>query len=182
MVLRMARPTRRKESSFLWFRKRVPADVQRTASGKRISFSFPAEVPGDPDIVVTTTLGTQVKFSLQTRDPAVAKQRHGLAAAQLERVCESFRRGSRPLTHKQRVALSGHFYRILVTGFGDDPGCAEGWRMMMEMSHRFAVNPEKLGPVVDELLAREKIITDAESRAALLTEFARALTEATEHM
>jgi hypothetical protein len=48
MVLRMARPTRRKDSSFIWFRKRIPADIQRTAGGQRITFTFPADVSGDP--------------------------------------------------------------------------------------------------------------------------------------
>jgi len=44
MVLRMARPTRRKEPSFIQFHKRIPADIQRKTSGQRITVTFPADV------------------------------------------------------------------------------------------------------------------------------------------
>ena len=43
MVLRMTRPTKRTESSFLTFRKRVPADILAKAKGQSVTIQFPAE-------------------------------------------------------------------------------------------------------------------------------------------
>ena len=70
----MTRPTRRPDSSHLQFRKRVPADIQKAAYGRCASVRFPSERPGDPPIVVQAKLQREVKFSLQTRDPAIAKE------------------------------------------------------------------------------------------------------------
>src|SRR5262245_1467428 len=106
MVLRMTRPTRRSDSSLLQFRKRVPADIQKAAYGQCAVVSFPAGSAGEPAAAIRTTLRGQVKFSLQTRDPATAKERNGLATAQLERFYDAVRKGPQRLTRRQVVALA----------------------------------------------------------------------------
>jgi hypothetical protein len=192
MVLRMARPTRRKESSLLQFRRRIPADVQQAAVGRRVAFTFPGHTPADPPIIVHAALGrTQVRFSLRTRDPAVAKQRQGLATAQFEKLCEAIRNGPRPLTHRQRVALSGVLYRAFAENLADDPGDPEIWKRVREANkaalygslpglmigstpdeitklERTAAMERRFGPLVDLILQREGVIMDEESRHALL--------------
>jgi hypothetical protein len=96
MVLQMTRPTRRPRSSFLQFRKRVPADIQAAANGRRFLVHFPAAASGEPPAVARAALGgREVKFSLQTRDPATAKERTGLATAHLERLYVGIRNGPR---------------------------------------------------------------------------------------
>jgi uncharacterized protein DUF6538 len=127
MVLHMTRPTRRPDSSHLQFRKRVPADIQRAAYGRCVSVRFPGERPGGPSIFVQAKLQREVKFSLQTRDPAIAKERTGMASAQLERLYEAIRKGPRPLTHKEVVALAGLVYQGFAKSAEDDPGSASTW-------------------------------------------------------
>jgi hypothetical protein len=73
MVLRMTRLTRRTDSSFLQYRKRVPADIQKAAYGRRASIQLPSDVPGRPAVVVHITLKKEVGFSLRTRDPATER-------------------------------------------------------------------------------------------------------------
>ena len=106
MVLRMTRPTRRPDTSFLWYRKRVPAGVRKAAHGQCVAVTFPSEVPGAAPLVVHSKLGEEVHFSLRTRDPALAKERIGLANTQLDRMHEAIRNGPRPAAPKaSRSAL-----------------------------------------------------------------------------
>lgn len=56
MVLSMARPTRRLQSSLHQFRRRVPADVAERARGQGVTFTFPAE-DGGRDVVVSAAMG-----------------------------------------------------------------------------------------------------------------------------
>ncbi len=81
MVLRMARPTRRSDSSFFVFRKRVPGDIRAQKRGGYVVFCFPGETPDAEPIKVTGAIGAEIKFSLKTRDPDIAKARQGLAEA-----------------------------------------------------------------------------------------------------
>lgn len=185
MVLRMARPIRRPGSSFPYFRKRVPADVLRLARGRRIAFAFPGEADG-AEVTVSATIGPEVKVSLGTRDPGIAKCRHGLATAQFERFCAAVRSGSRPILQKERVALAGILYAELAQGLEDAPGEPEIWELFKEANHRALLDPARMeqwfGPSVDELLLRKGIITDEQSRGALIQEAARALSEAGEEL
>jgi hypothetical protein len=104
------------------------------------------------------TPGTVVKFSLQTRDPATAKERTGLATAQLERFYEALRVGPRRLTRKQVLALSGELYVELTSRFRDDPGEASIWRLAREVHERALPDPGRVqrwfGESVDDLLLR----------------------------
>jgi integrase len=186
MVLHMTRPTRRPDSSHLQFRKRVPADIQKAAYGKSAAVSFPAGSTGEPATVIRTTLREQVKFSLQTRDPATAKERNGLATAQLERFYDALRKGPLRLTQKQVVALAGELYNELTLGLQDDPGEANIWRLAREVHERALSDPARMerwfGESVDELLLRKGLVVDAESRLALLKEVARVFIEASERL
>ncbi len=73
MPLRMARPMRRTESSFIQFRQRIPADVLAKARG--LNLVVPV---GDQSAAITIERKAQdVKVSLRTRDPDEAKERQG---------------------------------------------------------------------------------------------------------
>lgn len=106
MALLMPRPTRRPESTFHIFRARVPADVMEAARGRTLAFPFPAEA-GEREHVVFTTAGDEVKFSLRTRDPSVAKSRHGIALAHLEKQWSAIRSGPKALSHRQIIRAFG---------------------------------------------------------------------------
>lgn len=126
MALPMPRPTRRPNSSFHVFRARVPSDVKDAARGRMLAFPFPAEA-GESEHVAFATAGDEVKFSLRTRDPAVAKSRHGMALAHLEKQWSAIRSGPQPLSHRQIIALSGEVYRLFVDRFEENPGAADMW-------------------------------------------------------
>jgi len=81
MVLRMTRPAKRPDSTFLTFRKRVPADLQQKARGRAVTFQFPEAGEANPAVAVTVTMGDFVKVSLRTREPSVAKALAGMAEA-----------------------------------------------------------------------------------------------------
>ena len=179
MVLIMARPTKRPNSSFHQFRKRVPADVLERARGQRVIFTFPSEEIGGPDITTSVTLGGEVKFSLRAREASLVKSRMGLATAQLERHFERVRNGPRPLTHKQILALAGILRQELIADYEDDPGNSEQWDLMRDVNLDMLDDPRALerifGGTVDFLLAREGILTDQSSRKSLIQETAGAL-------
>jgi hypothetical protein len=101
----MSRPLRRTDTSFIHFHKRVPADILRLTKGKTFTFVILCDDPNEPEIVAMVTLNAEMKFSLHTRDPAIAKLRAGLATAQFERYCAGLRNSPRPLTHKEIIAL-----------------------------------------------------------------------------
>lgn len=122
----MPRPTRRPKSTFHIFRARVPADVMEAARGRTLAFPFPAEA-GEREHVVFATAGDEVKFSLRTRDPSVAKSRHGIALAHLEKQWSAIRSGPKALSHRQIIALSGEVYRLFVDRFEENPGTPEMW-------------------------------------------------------
>lgn len=69
MVLAMSRPSRHPKTGIFWLRKRVPSDLVARV-GRAIEY-----------------------FSLQTREPAEAKQRHAEAVARLEARWAELRRG-----------------------------------------------------------------------------------------
>jgi hypothetical protein len=186
VTLRMTRPTRRSDSSLHQFRKRVPTDIQKAAYGQSAVVSFPVGRAGEPAMVIRTTLRGQVKFSLQTRDPATAKERNGLATAQLERLFEALRNGPQRLTRRQVVALAGELYVELTSRFQDDPGEADIWRLARERHKRGLADPVQMeqwfGESADDLLLRKGPVIDAESRTALLKEVGRAFIEVSDRL
>ncbi len=199
MVLRMTRPAKRPDSTFLTFRKRVPADIREKAKGLRVTFQFPEAGEANPAATITVTMGAeQVKVSLRTREPAVAKARTGIAEAHLQQVWEAVRGGPKSLTHKQIVALAGELYKTFAITLEDDPGAAAMWKKVIadnELAARggFA-NPLRIplpdedprvvslearfGAFVDVALQRKGLVIDDASRAILLRESGVALTDA----
>ena len=180
MVLCMARPTRRSGSSFIQYRKRVPSDLPRMARGQRVTVALPARVPDKQDILVSFTLGNEVKFSLQTRDPTIAKDRAGAGAhMNSQRLFEAYRNGPRPLLQKERVALAGKVYEEWASSFEDEPGEPEIWNLVKQVNKQAMSDPQRMekwfGESIDQLLHREGIVTDPASRKALIAEVARAM-------
>lgn len=109
MVLRMSRPVRLSHTSYLSFRKRIPADLRNQARGQVVRITFPAH-GADPEHTATATLGaTEVKFSLRTRDPDTAKARTGIAEGHLQRLFQNLRAGGRlRLPISRRWPWQGH--------------------------------------------------------------------------
>jgi hypothetical protein len=66
-------------------------DVQALAKGQCAALTFPSEHANGRPLIVRAKLGTEIKFSLQTRDPVIARERTGLATAHLERLYEALR-------------------------------------------------------------------------------------------
>ncbi|HEY8383847.1 MAG TPA: DUF6538 domain-containing protein [Microvirga sp.] len=117
---------KRPDSSLCQFRMRVPRDVLALVKGRHVPILFPA-FRADPALAVTAKIGSEVKFSLQTRDETVACARDRIARAHLDRVFDAARSTRQHLTHKQLVALSGEVYRNYVQIFEDEPGAPDDW-------------------------------------------------------
>ena len=75
MRLRLPTSSRRKDSSSLQFRVRVPADVLSSAKGTILSIALP-EVVDDGAIKICVKIGSHIKFSLRTASKSSAKIRH----------------------------------------------------------------------------------------------------------
>lgn len=104
MLLTMPNVSQRDDSSHLQFRVKVPADVREKAKGRMLFVELPA-MGSDEAVTVTARVGEHVKLSLRTRDPRVAKARHGAALAHVQRVFAGMRSGPRGLTLREVVAL-----------------------------------------------------------------------------
>ncbi|WP_349369828.1 DUF6538 domain-containing protein [Salinarimonas sp.] len=154
MVLFMTRPRKHPKTGVYEFRKRVPERL-RALVGK-----------------------SEVKRSLRTKDPALARERHGFVAAEgagawaaLERaegVSEA--RAPAPLrrTHKQIVALAGEFYRAaLARRRRHSPWRPAGRRRRADGRGR---PPERgLDARVDDMLVRRSGMPRAGARAVMPT-------------
>ncbi len=108
MLMRLVRPVKRSGSTVPQFVKRIPTDVRAHAIGQTITFSLGLETVA---VKVTPAMET-IRFSLRTKDPAVAKTRQAECCATFERFCAALRQ-NKPvsLTHKQCTALAGELYR-----------------------------------------------------------------------
>lgn len=83
-TLQMARPTRRDDLSFIYFRARIPADMIPKVKGQRITFRFPASDTEPTEWTSTAALTSHIKVSLRTRDPRQAKALHAVTQGQLQ--------------------------------------------------------------------------------------------------
>lgn len=121
MAIRMTRPTQRSDSSLHQFRQRLPKGMEHGA-GTKLVIRFPA-AGGDAEHTVNASIGrSEVKFSLNTRDPEVAKERTGIANAHLSKLYASLRKaGPINLPWKQCVALTSQWYSEFVATHEDDP-------------------------------------------------------------
>ncbi|MEZ2224121.1 MULTISPECIES: DUF6538 domain-containing protein [Rhizobium] len=147
MVLQMPRPFKHPKTGVYYYRARVPADL------------------------VSTVGKTEVKISLQTKDPVLAKELFSSQEQKVTARWKMMRAQPEPLTQKQIVALSGKVYRKIVDGFHDEPGPAEVWKGIRELAERVAVEglwEQWYGQSIDELLISEGIVTDGPSRDRLI--------------
>ncbi|ACA15983.1 integrase family protein [Methylobacterium sp. 4-46] len=194
MPLQMARPMRRSGSSFHQLVQRIPADVAAKVRGMRLSIPIGE---GEAHLVISDK-ATDVRTSLRTRDPAVAKARQAVAVAYLEKVWRSVREGPQRLTQRQTVALAGEAYTALKTALEDDPGAPERW-LRVEVDNLRAESgqygrsalmigsaeekqarsiEERVGGFSDMVLAKHALNIDADSRARLNQELLAALRQA----
>jgi hypothetical protein len=142
--------------------------------------------------------GTQaIRLSLRTRDAGEAKTRQAEVAGYIERVWQSLRSNVRALTKKQAVALAGEVYKSFTAALEDDPGAPDVWQGVLEVNRaalsgdfgiaslmigedasKVTALEERFGPFVDLALTWNTIRVDAESRALVLQEVAKAMQEA----
>lgn len=208
MVLSINRPMKRKGSSFSQFRKRVPDDVLTIARGKRCVVTLPPERPDGDHIHVKFTIGAGIRFSLQTRDPALARQRNAAVTEQVERLFAELRAGPPPpqsLPPKQIVALAGEVYRLFAETLEDDPVLtADEWRAVernqrddlewdvpvlritstpaereaIRLAERNTALEQRYGRIVDAVLAKHTLVVDAPTRIKIIREAAKIAPEA----
>lgn len=173
MVLHMPCPTKRKGSDNWYFRRTIPADVQRLL----------AKLPASRR--PRNWYRTHIAISLGTADRALAKAKCPEVAAAVERHMQAFRGGPKPLTLKQIVALSGEVYKAFADGLEADPilspkqwrDIADGNREARKGNILFIGNhaerrreamERRFGRMADIILARRSIVTDGESRWKLI--------------
>lgn len=188
---------KRPQSSMYQFRRRIPRDIAGKVRGVKLA------IPVGERVVhkVVGPKTTEIGFSLGTRDPAEAKSREAEVIAHLDREWEAIRNGPRTLTKRQAVALSGELYHDWIKSAGDDPGSAELWEevravnalavegefgagifMLGKDAKRRQSLEERFGPFVDALASRHCIVLDRRSRAMLVEEVAKAMTQAAEQL
>ncbi|MCO5961787.1 DUF6538 domain-containing protein [Sinorhizobium meliloti] len=159
MVLQMPRPFKHPKTGVYYFRVRVPADLIGVL-GK-----------------------TEVKVSLGTKDPALAKELFSDKERKVAKEWKTLRSQPEPLTQKQIVALSGKVYRKIIERFDDDPGSPSLWQNVIDLAKRVAEagNWEQwYGETVDELLLSEECRTDTKSRDSVIQHVHAALIQAAE--
>lgn len=160
MVLQMPRPFKHPKTGVYYFRVRVPVDLV-IQFGKK-----------------------EIKVSLRTKDPSLAKQLFSEREREFEARCKAFRAKPDVLPHRQIVALAGKLYLKFMAPLEDEPGEPEHWRRVLEIGEAVYANEDKMerwyGPAIDELLQREGLSIDGSSRSRLLHEGHTALKQAAE--
>ncbi|WMT91940.1 DUF6538 domain-containing protein [Pelagibacterium sp. H642] len=182
MVVRMATPFLHPKSGVWYFRKAVPEHLQPLLGRK------------------------EEKFSLHTKDLAVARRRFAQAAADVQARWDDLQRQplvpepvrEQSLTLQQIVAMAGEFYHDLLRRYGKHPGPAKIWRDKLDQIQSalpdrlmkpgrkripgWAFQPaqaaaRKVGAQVREVLDSEGIVPDNESLTRLYLEVASALAQ-----
>ena len=183
MVLRMASLTKRKGSDNWYYRRTIPADVQRLL----------ARLPKSQR--PANWYRTHLSISLRTPDRTAAKAKAAEVAAGVERQFKALRDGPKPLAAKQIASLSGIAYRAFAEGLENNPGLTvDGWLRVAEANEiaqrgnplliaqsnaegRAITMEERFGGLADATLVREGLVTDDDSRRKLIDALSRDLTE-----
>lgn len=170
---------RRKGTSFLHFRKRIPLDILDEARGTTLA------LPVGDEIIHSTISAhaIEVTVSLRTREPNEAKSRHASLLVYLEGVWSSLRNGPTRLSHKQVLGLAGEAYKSLVGDFEDDPGESSLWASAVKTNTAMLAKGNEatekwFGPTVDEILASHQLHIDNFSRKSVLDHVGYAITKA----
>lgn len=186
MALRMARPWKDPKTGVHHLRQRVPSDLAARLRGTLVTLPV-------GDTSTTVKIGSVVQASLKTKDTAKAKELHAAADAALRRFWEGHRKRPVRLTHKQTVALAGKLYHAIVDEWQEDPSEPRYWARAFddvraastlpagtdaEAAERLRQLEEVHGDDVNDLLDREGLIIDADSRSRLLNAFAPAVEDA----
>ncbi|OCX29100.1 hypothetical protein QU42_19375 [Bradyrhizobium sp. UASWS1016] len=76
----------------------------------------------------------EIKFSLGTADPVLARIRFQEENARLERMWHDYTHGRQPvkLSQRQLSALAGEFYREMLAEHGDNPGSPLHWESILK--------------------------------------------------
>lgn len=107
------------------FRIRTPTKIVDRLRGKRVLLSI-----GSPDhrpCVKTVTIGSDIAFSLETEDKAIAEARQANALDHFRRLFELTEADPVHLSHKDLVALSGETYRLYQDIHNNEPGEPNAW-------------------------------------------------------
>lgn len=160
MVLQMPRPSKHQKTGVYYFRVRVPRDLK--------------ELLGR----------SEVKMSLQTKDPTIAKERFAEQEKRTATEWKALRARPSPMPHRQLVALSGQFYEQIMEMVRDEPGEAEIWEGAIALGEAATRAPDKLeqwyGSIADKLLQSAGSAIDEASRQRLLSEVHNAYRQAAE--
>ena len=192
MVFRMARPTTAKNGRLPNFRRRIPTDLLETARGRSFIFVLPKAPDEQVDNTIRAAVSQgQIKFSLQTKDPAMVRRRHSALEDQFERHMETLRLGPIDLTPRQCSAFSGMIYKLWAGELADDPRMTtDEWQREAQRIHdmrerggnplfipeetRIRVGLEELfGKVTSFFLSKETLSITDKSRGELLIRIAK---------
>lgn len=180
MVLQMPRPFKHPKTGVFYFRKTVPVHMRHLVRKR------------------------EVKISLGTKDPIEAKRLNAVFTGEVpEDWAKLVANADRPpvvLTQQQIVALSGELYKSIMDEHGENPGEPGVWEaklraMQVALPERlrtykvsnffhgwfYGVEPQAqmfVGHRVGELLQREKLAVDWESRVKLCLAGATAVAQA----
>ncbi len=183
----MPNPT--KIGSTYYLRVQIPADLAELA--KDTEFSVPVG-----DGIRTAKVGSVVKVSLRTKEPAEAKRRFTPVLAAVERHWEALRNGPTNLSHKDCVALAGELRQNFIEILDENPGSPSMWEHVRASDRRAALlqqlavsevgKPSASGPIpnrfggfADALLRRHGLIVDDNSRKRLIEQVSVAMEDAT---
>jgi integrase len=108
------------------FLMRVPVEVVERIRGREILLPLPPANEEGP-LLVKTTIGTFIKFSVRTRNFETAKARELAARAEIGKVFRAAKKGATEISQRQRVALAGCVYRLFCDAHGENPGTPEKW-------------------------------------------------------
>lgn len=126
MNYRMAYLSKDNDSSFWSFRTRTPSDILRTLDNDRALLTF-EQCMDSPAFVVNAHIGAEIKFSLKTRDPAIAEIRKNQAGVALAKLWAARRSAPRRLTHMQIMGLARLVHELYIEEFQQEPGDRAAW-------------------------------------------------------
>ena len=196
MVLQMVRPSKHPDSGIYYLRQRTPRDLVGKLPTQKVR--FPAHAGGG--VATVKPNASHIKVSLGTREPSVAKVRHGAALAHLEAFWAALRLGPKTLSQRQIEALAGDLYQRFAQGLEDNPGSPSRWANLRSFNKQVSAGrgsvlaiigigltekerrehsfETRYGSLVDALLASHNIIPDQASRRRLIERVHIALDQA----
>ncbi|MBP1807695.1 DUF6538 domain-containing protein [Rubellimicrobium aerolatum] len=182
MGLRMATPWKHPTTGAYYLRERVPTDLIATVKGRKVVLTVDGQAK-------SVTLGETVKVSLGTKEPKRAVVLYRETSAVVQELWTQARQevatGPVRLTGKQVQALSGLYYRGLVSAHEEDPGSADQWETLSGVAEELTDAPRQaqenaLGEEADRLLQQAGLSADTPSRLRLLEEMDHAARKASD--